>query len=594
MSPSQEPQTEIAVRKELLRVALGNSARSVPLQLVAVVFIAWLAWDIGHPIAAAVTAVLGLSVAAWRLRIARLFANIESLAPADLVRAQHHLEGNSALAGAMWIVYTAMVYPSLQGTTASTYVVIICGSVAVAAFFMSLVGRAFLILTSMQLGALTLVSVLNESAYSMPLAVLAVIFGLTMLRATREFREATTLAIRHGLEADEASNTVRRARDAAEAANLAKSQFLATMSHEIRTPMNGVLGALDLLRRSPLDSQQKRLVKTAASSGESLMAILNDVLDHSKIEAGKLQLTLAAMSLHALAASVAALFRANAESKGLSLEIELEEDLVDWVIGDAQRLKQVLFNLVGNAIKFTESGGVTLRLTPRPAPIGRAGVVFEVRDTGIGISEASMEQLFQPFHQIDGTRNRRRGGTGLGLTISQRIVAAMGGVIVVDSRPNSGSRFRFTLDFEIDPAPSPAPIPDSAMGGLSELHTLSGTVLVVEDNAVNRMIALEMLQSLGIDVIEAEDGAQAVEQLARRPFDLVLMDCQMPVMDGYAATERIRQRETEMGLPRTPIVALTADAFDEDTAQAAAVGMDAHLAKPYTRAQLLEMIRRWL
>jgi CheY-like chemotaxis protein len=254
----------------------------------------------------------------------------------------------------------------------------------------------------------------------------------------------------------------------------------------------------------------------------------------------------------------------------------------------------VLFNLVGNAIKFTESGGVTLRLTPMPAPPGRASVRFEVHDTGIGIAPEQAAHLFQPFHQVDGGRSRKRGGTGLGLAISQRIVEAMGGHIELDSRPNQGSTFRFTVDFAQDPAPAPPPAPDSAMGGLSTLHELSGTVLLAEDNLVNRMIALEMLQSLGLNVVEAEDGAQAVAQLERRSFDLVLMDLQMPVMDGYSATERIREREAQYGSARTPIIALTANAFDEDVAHALASGMDAHLAKPYTRSQLREVIGTWL
>jgi CheY-like chemotaxis protein len=300
------------------------------------------------------------------------------------------------------------------------------------------------------------------------------------------------------------------------------------------------------------------------------------------------------MSLHGLAASVAALFRANAESKGLALLFEIEEDVANWVLGDAQRLKQALLNLVGNAIKFTEHGGVTLRLSPLPAPEGWAGVAFEVRDTGIGIPAAAFEHLFEPFHQVDGSRNRRRGGTGLGLAISQRIVDAMGGTIRVQSEVDRGSSFRFELTLERDTSPVPPLLTDSAMGGLDAPTELSGTVLLVEDNPVNLLIALEMLQSLGLDVIAVEDGAQALEQVERHRIDLVLMDCQMPVLDGYVATRRIRERETRLALPRLPIVALTADALDDDARQAEESGMDAHLSKPYTREQLRETLTRWL
>jgi CheY-like chemotaxis protein len=358
--------------------------------------------------------------------------------------------------------------------------------------------------------------------------------------------------------------------------------------------MNGVLGALDLLRRTRLDTQQRRLVRTAASSGETLMAILNDVLDHSKIEAGKLTLQLSPTSLHSLAASVAALFRSNAEAKGLLLSLDIEPETADWVLADGQRLKQVLLNLVGNAVKFTERGSVTLSLRPAAAAAGRTGVAFEVRDTGIGMPADELKAVFEPFHQVQGTTLQRRGGTGLGLAISQRIVSAMGGPIEVQSAPGEGSRFRFVVELEPDPSPQPAQTEDSTHGRLDEQPTLAGNVLVVEDNEVNRMIACEMLRAMGVRPLEAADGAEAIEQLEREAVDLVLMDVQMPVMDGYTATQKIREREARLGLAHLPIVALTANAYDEDAAYALAIGMDAHLAKPYTHAQLRGLLVTWL
>jgi CheY-like chemotaxis protein len=266
------------------------------------------------------------------------------------------------------------------------------------------------------------------------------------------------------------------------------------------------------------------------------------------------------------------------------------------IVADPVRLRQVLVNLVGNAIKFTERGDVVLRLAPSavPARDKRVGVCFEIRDTGIGIPADAQSDLFQPFHQVDGSRSRRRGGTGLGLAISQAIVQAMGGTIEVKSRIGFGSRFRFTLNFERDPETVHAPPGESALGGLDGESSLMGVVLVVEDNDVNRMIAREVLQSIGLNVLEATDGIEALAQLERNSVDVVLMDCQMPVMDGYQAAREIRSREARNGAHRTPILALTADAFEEDAMRSRDAGMDGHLAKPYTREQLLELLRNWL
>ena len=556
-----------AVRRELLRLGMVNSSRSVPLQLLAVVIVGVLGYLVEAKVAAAIAVVIGVVVGVWRRSLAGRFLQDERLSDEAIVSSTRELEANSALAGLLWAVCAFGIYPLLRGTYATAFIVVAIGSGATAALFMPLVGRAFVWLILFSIGSLAAVSLLFESVRSFPVAILVAILGLTMIRAGREVTATTTRAIRHSLENDLVNASLLKAKEAAESANLAKSQFLATMSHEIRTPMNGVLGSLELLRHSQLDANQRNLVRTAASSGMSLMDILNDVLDHSKIEAGKLHLSLAPTSIHSLAVSVVSLFRANAEHKGLQLHLDLDPNVADWVIADAQRLKQVLLNLIGNAIKFTERGGVTLRLRGQAAPDGFAGIAFEVRDTGVGISDEATPALFQPFHQVARDDRRRIGGTGLGLAISQRIAEAMNSKIMVESEVGAGSRFHFSLVLERDRTPMHVAPIDSAMGGLDGDDAMSGRVLIVEDNEVNRMIAREMLLSLGLDVLEAADGQQALDVLDKHRVDLIIMDCLMPVMDGYETAREVRRRESESGASRTPIVALTANAFDEDAAR---------------------------
>jgi signal transduction histidine kinase/ActR/RegA family two-component response regulator len=538
-----------------------------------------------------------LLVSALRYRLARRFLACNPDAAAIPPWRNHAIFGAMA-AGTVWAVGGSAMMMADPDSTRLFATLVMAGQVSGAVPILSSVPMAYRVYAAPLMAAVILTAVLDaHGARDFMLALVATFYLFLMMFSSRYFHGSLDRSIRLALRMRRMAEQLEQARRGAEAASTAKSQFLAMMSHEIRTPMNGILGMAQVLLRPGLsEDERQEFTTTILNSGQSLLTLLNDILDLSKVEAGKMELSRVCCDPSKMVGDTAALFAESASRKGLRLEAEWHGDASARYLSDNNRIRQMLSNLVNNAIKFTATGFVRIDACETAHDKEEAELEFSVSDSGMGITAEKQILLFQPFVQVDSTDTRQFGGTGLGLSIVRLLSKLMGGEAGVESTPDHGSRFWFRVRVGIAPAAVlQATAAAKGPSAARNVTTQTRRIAVVEDNPVNRRVVGAMLARRDFEIEFFENGRLAVEALIEGTSpDIVLMDCQMPIMDGYEATRRIRQWEQARGQARLPIIALTASAFDDDHNHCIAVGMDDYLTKPLKMEELDAMLAKWM
>jgi signal transduction histidine kinase/CheY-like chemotaxis protein len=523
-------------------------------------------------------------VDAWQFRRAKPTA---AEAPVWLRRYLLLLGADALSWGAMgWFFHTPTM-PDLEGVMLASVV----GLGATGVFSLGSMWRANLLFSGLAFTPLAIYHLGLGTPAGVFAATGLLLFLVIALIESRRIEARTTEQLRQRFAQAWVAEQRQQALQTAEHSSTSKSRFVAVMSHEIRTPLNGILGMTQLLERSSLDAQQREQLDIVRRSGRHLLALVNDILDLARIESGKLAVDSGPVQITEAVDDVCRLLGETARDKGLAFGLKLAPALPAYVLGDCSRIKQVLHNLIGNAIKFTERGSVEVDVST--VLDMRAGTLlrFAVRDTGEGIAADQMERVFAPFEQASiADRPRDHAGTGLGLTISRELARAMGGDLRCSSAPGQGSLFEFTLPLQVctelpqraAPAPADRPRPQQ----------LQGRVLLVDDSPVNVLVAASMLERCGLQVDQAEHGLQALQRMEENDYDLVLMDCQMPQLDGFEATRRWRSHERRHLLGHVPIVALTASAVNGDRERCIRCGMDDYLVKPFEMDDLVDVVQR--